>query len=81
MATVRAAEKSSGDKMLGAFHAEWISNPFHLISKPGIFTSFILEMEAEAGAGEMAQRLRTLTVLLEVLSSHASNHMVAYNHL
>jgi hypothetical protein len=32
-------------------------------------------------AGEMAQRLRTLTSLPEVLSSIPSNHMVAHNHL
>ena len=32
-------------------------------------------------AGEMAQRLRTLTALPEVLSSNPSNHMVAHNHL
>jgi hypothetical protein len=32
-------------------------------------------------AGEMAQWLRALTVLLEVLSSIPSNHMVAHNHL
>jgi hypothetical protein len=31
--------------------------------------------------GEMAQRLRALTVLLKVLSSNPSNHMVAHNHL
>jgi hypothetical protein len=31
--------------------------------------------------GEVAQRLRALTALLEVLSSIASNHMVAPNHL
>jgi len=33
------------------------------------------------GAGEMAQRLRGLTALPEVLSSNPSNHMVAHNHL
>ena len=32
-------------------------------------------------AGEMAQRLRALTTLLDVLSSIPSNHMVARNHL
>jgi len=32
-------------------------------------------------AGEMAQWLRALTALPEVLSSIASNHMVAHNHL
>jgi hypothetical protein len=31
--------------------------------------------------GEMAQQLRALTVLPEVLSSIPSNHMVAHNHL
>ena len=32
-------------------------------------------------AAEMAQKLRVLTALLEVLSSTPSNHMVAHNHL
>ena len=36
--------------------------------------------KAYAGAGEMAQRLRTLTALPKVLSSNPSNHMVAHNH-
>jgi hypothetical protein len=31
--------------------------------------------------GEMAQRLRALAVLPEVLSSILSNHIVAHNHL
>ena len=31
-------------------------------------------------AAEMAQRLRALTVLLKVLSSNPSNHMVAHSH-
>jgi hypothetical protein len=33
------------------------------------------------GAGEMAQRLRALTAVPEVLSSIPSNHMVAHSHL
>ena len=33
------------------------------------------------GAGEIAQQLRALTALPEVLSSIPSNHMVAHNHL
>jgi hypothetical protein len=33
------------------------------------------------GAGEMAQQLRALTALPEVLSSNPSNHMVVHNHL
>jgi hypothetical protein len=33
------------------------------------------------GAGEMAQRLRALAALPEVLSSNPSNHIVAHNHL
>ena len=31
--------------------------------------------------GEMAQKLRMLSLLLEVLSPVPSNHMVAHNHL
>jgi hypothetical protein len=33
------------------------------------------------GAGEMAQQLRPLTALPEVLSSIPNNHMVAHSHL
>lgn len=33
------------------------------------------------GAGEMAQWLRAMTALPEVLSSIPSNHMVVHNHL
>jgi hypothetical protein len=36
---------------------------------------------SNTGAGEMAQRLRALTVLLKVLSSNPSNHMATHNHL
>ena len=32
------------------------------------------------GAGEMAQRVRTLTALPKFMSSNPSNHMVAHNH-
>jgi hypothetical protein len=32
------------------------------------------------GAGEMAQWLRALTALPEILSSIPSNHMVVHNH-
>ena len=38
-------------------------------------------LEVELWAGEMAQWLRVLTALPEVLSSIPSNHMVANNHL
>jgi len=38
-------------------------------------------MEIISWAGEMAQCLRALTALPEVLSSIPSNHMVAHNHL
>jgi hypothetical protein len=34
-----------------------------------------------SGAGEMAQRLRALAALPEVLSSSPSSHLVAQNHL
>jgi hypothetical protein len=33
------------------------------------------------GAGKMAQRVRALTALPEILSSILSNHMVAHIHL
>jgi len=36
-------------------------------------------LKRELGAGKMAQWLRALTALPEVLSSNPSNHMVAHN--
>jgi hypothetical protein len=36
--------------------------------------------KGQPGAGEMAQWLRALTALPEVLSSNPSTHMVAHNH-
>ena len=36
---------------------------------------------AHGEAGELAQQLKALTALPEVLSSIPSNHMVAHNHL
>ena len=41
--------------------------------------SSILIKDALLGAGEMAQQLRALTALLEVLSSVPSKHMVAHS--
>jgi hypothetical protein len=38
-------------------------------------------LKKKVEAGEMAQWLRALTVLPEVLISIPSNHMVAHNHL
>ena len=35
----------------------------------------------DTSAGEMAQRLRALTAVPEVLSSIPGNHMVTHNHL
>jgi hypothetical protein len=46
-----------------------------------IVTKWIFKKKTQEGAGEMAQWLRALTVLPEVLSSNPSNHMVAHNHL
>jgi hypothetical protein len=43
--------------------------------------SFGAVKSGREGAGEMAQQLRALTALPEVLSSNPSNHMVAHNHL
>ena len=41
----------------------------------------ILSQKCKLGAGEMAQGLRALAALPEVLSSVPTNHMVAHNHL
>jgi hypothetical protein len=72
-----------------------ISQPFHLRSAqwtnfkmPVIVKRTIHFLRAFPGwpfksscrAGEMAQRVRALTVLPKVLSSNPSNHMVAHNH-
>jgi hypothetical protein len=46
----------------------------------GIFCSLVSQQKAIKRAGEMAQCLRALTALPEVLSSNPSNHMVAHNH-
>ena len=40
-----------------------------------------LKMQLVEGTEEMAQQLRALVALPEVLSSIPSNHMVAHNHL
>ena len=45
----------------------WTSNPCTVITT--------------TQAGAMAQRLRALAALPEVLSSNPSNHVVAHNHL
>jgi hypothetical protein len=45
------------------------------------FLIAVILKNKQSGAGEMAQQLRTLTALPEVLSSIPSNHMVAHNHL
>jgi hypothetical protein len=44
-------------------------------------TNVRLQSVSILGAGEMAQRLRALTALPEVLSSILSNHMVVHSHL
>jgi hypothetical protein len=51
----------------------------HSIPAP-IKTTTTEKKKKHFGAGEMAQWLRALTVLLKVLSSNSSNHMVAHNH-
>jgi hypothetical protein len=42
-----------------------------------IVSHYLKHENTDRGAGEMAQRLRALTALPEVLSSNPSNHMVA----
>jgi len=51
-------------------------SPSHNLTLPFFFLK-----KVSFGVGEMAQWLRVLTALLEVLSSIPSNHMVAHNHL
>jgi hypothetical protein len=47
------------------------------------FLHFIVtgQRESQTMTREMAQQLRALTALPEVLSSNPSNHMVVHNHL
>jgi hypothetical protein len=42
---------------------------------------FVCFLKPASGAGEMAQWLRALTTLPEVLSSIPRNHIVVHNHL
>ena len=51
------------------------------VSKESSKVVFYSSTSNSLGAGEMAQWLRALTALPEVLSSIPSNHMVAHNHL
>ena len=44
---------------------ERVSNPLHLIRKPDTCTSSIVETDAKAGAGELAQQLRAVAALAE----------------
>jgi hypothetical protein len=55
-------------------------NPKQTNKKNGKTTTTTPKKTLEFGAGEMAQQLRALTVLPEVLSLNPSNHMVAPNH-
>jgi hypothetical protein len=48
--------------------------------KPGQMFVVFYSSKQGSWAGEMAQQLRALTALPEVLSSIPSNHMVAHNH-
>jgi hypothetical protein len=46
-----------------------------------VWARLVAALRSSLGAGKMAQRLRALAALPEVLSSIPSNHMVAHNHL
>jgi hypothetical protein len=52
----------------------------YLLSHIGISLFIYLSKQVLQARG-MAQQVRALTALLEVLSSNPSNHMVAHNHL
>jgi hypothetical protein len=62
-----------------------MTNNFLIFNFVGSLNSFLLTNyrigTCKEGAGEMAQWLRKLTTLLEVLSSIPSDHMVTHNHL
>jgi hypothetical protein len=67
-------------------HADKTLIHTYFFLNPNMMIPVILALEGKdkripGGAVEMAQRLRALTVLPEVLSSNPSNHMVAHNHL
>ena len=49
--------------------------------KPSIIREVAFLKKRDLGTGEMAQQLRTVVDLPEILSSIASNHMVAHSHL
>jgi hypothetical protein len=52
-----------------------------LVFGPFFLHLFFLREKDISGAGEMAQQLRALTVLPEVLSSISSNNTVVHSHL
>jgi len=58
-----------------------LREPELMCISPQRCTQIHIIKKEDAGAGEMAQWLRALTALPEVLSSVPSNHMVAHNHL
>jgi hypothetical protein len=59
--------------------------PFHMAEavaqEPPLFQVKYIKNNIQIWAGEIAQWLRALTALLEVLSSVPCTHMVAHNHL
>jgi hypothetical protein len=55
-------------------------SPAPFIAVVMMFQLFFVTFQLHSRSGEMAQWLRALTALLEVLSSNPSNHMVAHNH-
>ena len=69
--------KLPSDLMLGQMHT-----PLYVCSFPPFpNTNCVMINKAGTGDGEMAQWLKALTALPEVLSSISSNHMVAHNDL
>jgi hypothetical protein len=62
-------------------HFQFLKKSFRLLSghKGKVRKTESMQREYQ-GAGEMAQWLRTLTALPEVLSSIPSYHMVVHNH-
>ena len=73
---------SAGDRNRWIPGAHWPASLARLSEKPvSKNTVQRLKKIPHAWAGEMAQKLRALVALPEVLSSIPSNHMVAHSHL
>ena len=75
LSTASRRPRSKEAKKLGAFHCTNYVGDY-----PTHYSNLNQSYKNRARAGEMAQWLRALTALPEVLSSIPSNYTVAHNH-